>query len=102
MTNLCKDITEHLAEFYTSEDTAINGRELSQIFNITNRQLRSIVTILRQEGEPICSSTNGYWYSKDPEDIEKTIHRLEAQVHNMNYSIKGLKSVLQEVNNEAE
>ena len=100
MKTLGADITDHLKEFYTSEDTAINSRELSEMFNITNRQLRNIVTTLRQEGNPICSSSNGYWYSNEPEDLSKTIHRLEAQVHNMNYSITGLKKVLQEVQNE--
>ena len=102
MSSLGKDIAEHLAEFYTSEDTAINGRELSQMFNVTNRQLRNIVTVLRQEGEPICSSTHGYWYSKEPEDLEKTIHRLEAQIRNMDYALKGLNKILQEVQNESE
>ena len=67
------------------------------LFNLTDKQLRNVVSGLRQEGKPICSSSYGYWYSTDPEDIEKTIHRLEAQVANMNISIRGLEKALQEV-----
>lgn len=48
----------------------------------------------RQDGEAVCSSSYGYWYSTDPEDIEKTVRRLEGQVKNMNISIAGLKKVL--------
>jgi hypothetical protein len=70
------------------------------LFNLKDKQLRNVVTVLRQEGKPICSSSYGYWYSRVPEDLEKTLHRLEAQVHNMNFSIAGLKRILQEVQDD--
>ena len=88
------DIARHLEDYYTSEDNAIKARDLCALFSITNRELRTVVNGLRQEGEPICSSSSGYWYSTEPADIEKTIHRLEGQVNNMNSSITGLKNIL--------
>lgn len=102
MIKLHTDIADYLRDYYPKESGAIKGRELCALFNLKDKQLRNIVTVLRQEGEAICSSSYGYWYSRDPEDLEKTLHRLEAQVRNMNYSIAGLQRILQEVQNEPE
>lgn len=85
-----KDIAEYLADFHTTEDTAIKARDLRVLYNLQDKQLRNVISVLRQNGEPICSSSNGYWYSKEPEDISKTIRRMEAQVLNMRHSITGL------------
>ena len=83
-------LLEYLKDHHREESVAIKNRELRSLFNLTDKQVRNVVSQLRQGGEPVCSSSYGYWYSTDPADIEKTLHRLEAQVVNMNISIKGL------------
>ena len=93
---MAKDILEYLQDYHTAENNAIKGRELCTLFNLTDKQLRNVVSGLRQEGKAVCSSSYGYWYSKDPEDIEKTLRRLQGQVANMNNSIRGLEKALQE------
>ena len=93
-------ITEYLKEYHTTEGEAIKSRDLRTLFNLTDRQLRNVINGLRRDAEPICSSSYGYWYSKDPEDLEKTLHKMEAQIHNMNYSIAGLQRILQEIKDE--
>lgn len=85
---------EYLKDCHGAESVAIKNRELRSLFNLTDKQVRNIVSQLRQEGEPVCSSSYGYWYSTDPADLERTLHRLEAQVENMNHSITGLKKAL--------
>ena len=92
-----KLILEYLKDYHKSEDTALRAVEVRELFTLKDRQVRNIVSRLRQEEEPICSSEAGYWYSKNPEDIEKTLRRLEGQVRNMNCSIEGLKQVLKEI-----
>ena len=87
-------VLEYLKDFHIAESGAIKSRELRTLFNLTDKQVRNVVGQLRQDGEPVCSSSYGYWYSTDPEDIEKTLHRLEAQVENMNFSIHGLRRAL--------
>lgn len=86
---------DYLKDYHNTESKAVKSRELRSLFNLTDKQVRNVVSQLRQDGEPVCSSSYGYWYSTDPDDIEKTIHRLEAQVENMNISITGLRKVLQ-------
>ena len=94
MTSVGELLTDYLKNFHTSEPTAVKARDLRVLFKLTDKQVRNVVSGLRQKGEPICSSSCGYWYSTDPVDIEKTLRRLEGQVRNMNISITGLKQVL--------
>ena len=102
MAGVGTDIAEYLKEYHRTEGEAIKARDLRMLFNLQDKQLREVIAVLRQEGEAICSSSYGYWYSKDPEDLKKTVHRMEAQVHNMNFSITGLKRILQEIQDEKE
>lgn len=94
------DIVYYLKVWRTCEDNAINARDLCTMFNLNSRQLRLVIGGLRKDGIPICSSSQGYWYSENPEDITKTIHRLDGQVRNMNNSIAGLRKVLTGGENE--
>lgn len=94
MVGIGSDIVEYLREYHTKELTAIKGRELCVLFNLTDKNLRNIVSDLRQNGEAICSSSYGYWYSTDPDDIELTLRRLEGQVSNMEKTIAGLRRAL--------
>lgn len=102
MVSVGTDIAEYLKLCHKTEAEAIKGRNLRELFGLQDKQLRSEIALLRQEGEAICSSSNGYWYSKDLGDLEKTLHRLEAQVHNMENSIAGLQRILQEARDEEE
>ena len=85
------ELLEYIKYYHKEESEAVKSRELRSLFNLTDKQVRNVVSQLRQNGEPVCSSSAGYWYSTDPADIEKTLHRLEAQVENMRISIAGLK-----------
>lgn len=86
------DLIEYLQENHTEENKAVGARELSILFNTTQRGIRALVTELRKEGYPVCSSNSGYWYSEDPEDIEKTVARMEAQMDKMEQAVAGLKA----------
>lgn len=88
-------ILEYLKDYHKTENKAVKSKDLRSLFSLTDKQVRILVSQLRQEGEAVCSSSCGYWYSTDPDDIEKTLHRLDAQVGNMIISIKGLRKALQ-------
>lgn len=91
MTDVGKEIVEYLQDFHKSENKAVSAGDLATLFNLTKRSLRTVVTDLRKESYPICSSNSGYWYSVNPEDIEKTARRLEAQAENMEKAVNGLR-----------
>jgi hypothetical protein len=94
MAGVGADVVEYLKHYHTEESNTVKSRELRTLFNLTDKQVRNVVSSLRQEGEPICSSSYGYWYSNDPEDIRKTLKRLEGQVHNMDIAISSLRKHL--------
>ena len=94
---LWQDIAEYLKEYHTTEADAIKNRELRELFNLTDRQVRRIVHELRCKGVAICSSSEGYWYSENRADIKRTLHKMEAQIQDMEYSIAGLYKALKEV-----
>ena len=94
MAGIGSDIVEYLKEYHTQETTAIKGRELCVLFNLTDKHLRNVVSELRQDGEAICSSSYGYWYSTDPDDIQLTLRRIEGQVSNMEKTVAGLRKAL--------
>ena len=89
-----KDLIDYLQECHFEESKAVSARELSTLFNVTQRGIRLLVTELRKEGYPVCSSNSGYWYSEDPEDINKTVSRMEAQIEKMAQAVAGLKTGL--------
>lgn len=91
MANLAVDLLEYLKEYHTEESIAIKAKELCTLFNLTSRQVRDIVSGLRQDGEAVCSSSSGYWYSTELEDVKKTLQRLEGQVTHMYKAIAGLR-----------
>lgn len=84
------DIVDYLREYHNKESKAIKGRSLCELFNLHSKQVRNLVSVMRQNGEPICSSNAGYWYSTDPQDLERTIKRLSEQVKNMSCAVDGL------------
>lgn len=96
MASLGTDIADYLKEYHTTENYAIKGRELCTLFNLHDKQVRNIVGALRQDGYPICSSTNGYWYSENIADIEKTVRRIESQIVQMTGAVKGLRGCIKE------
>ncbi len=92
--NLGELVLDYLKDNHFSEETAVKNRDLAEMFNLRGRELRDLVTTLRQRGNPVCSSSYGYWYSTDPADVEKTLRRLEGQVKSMNVSIEGLRRAI--------
>ena len=97
---LLNNITDYLSKYHTDETSALKNRDLRTLFNLTERQVRRVVNELRRDGVPICSSSEGYWYSSDRADIVKTLNRMEAQKNNMELSIAGLRGLLQEAQDE--
>lgn len=98
--NIAEDVLEYLKDYHNSETTAIKARGLCELFNLTSRGVRNVISGLRQSGAPICSSNSGYWYSEEQGDIDSTIKRLADQVKNMSLTIKGLQRAKEGITDE--
>ena len=52
---------------------------LAAHFCVTERWIRKVIRELREEGHMICSGNDGYWISKNHDDIQHTLNRLYSQ-----------------------
>ena len=83
-------ICEYLREFHRGREKAIYSRELQCIFSLDGRNIRRKISKLRQEGYPICSDENGYYYADTQAEINGTVGRLNGLVTSISNARTGL------------
>lgn len=71
-------ICNHLKKNHIGRGEAVHSRELERLFSLNGRTLRTIIHTLRQEGHPICSSSRGYYYAGNQEEVQRAAARLGA------------------------
>lgn len=82
----------------SNENKVVSARQLSEMFLISDLDIRSEINHARCEGIPICSCRKGYYYSEKREDIEKTIKSLQHRVSKMQSAMWGLSKSLEVIN----
>lgn len=74
----------------------VKGAELEQVLHLSGTDLRKLVNRLRQDGVPICSSRDGYFYARTAGEVYTTILQLQAMVRGLEAAIHGLESALEQ------
>ena len=85
-----EEICEYLQEFHRGKEKAVFSRELQHIFHLDGRNVRRNVAKLRQDGYPICSAENGYYYADSQTEINNTVGRLNGLVTAVSNARTGL------------
>ena len=88
--NKKNEICEYLREFHRGREKAVFSRELQHIFKLDGRNIRRNIARLRQEGYPICSDENGYFYAGSQTEINNTVGRLNCLVTAVSNARTGL------------
>ena len=70
------------------------GRKLRDILGISESRLHEMVNHLRQEGHPIGSSQNGYFYAETAGEIYVTIQNLKKMQAGLGAAVRGLEHSL--------
>lgn len=83
-------ICEYLRKHHTGREKAVYSRELQRLFCIDGRNLRRKISSLRQDGFPICSDENGYYYADSQKEINDTVARLNELVTKVSNARTGL------------
>lgn len=83
-------ICEYLRKNHTGREQAVYSRELQRLFCIDGRNLRRKISSLRQDGFPICSDENGYYYADSQKEINDTVARLNELVTKVSNARTGL------------
>lgn len=80
----------YLREYHKGKENAIHSKELQRIFTMDGRDVRRKVSNLRQDGVPICSDEDGYYYADNQQEINKTVCRLNGMVTGVSNARTGL------------
>jgi len=75
----------HIGKENTAKSTLIKYH-----FGINCTTLRQIINKLRINGHPVCENTSGYFYAKNPNEINSTLHRLLKKAKESNDAVQGL------------
>jgi hypothetical protein len=85
---------------YVGKSNAIAGSKICSGFNNNTKfrlqgvRLRKIINYLRNQGEPICSSSVGYYYPSNKQELQDTItsiaQRIDSQLQILNQLKKHL------------
>ena len=67
---------------------------IERALNISDTEVRKMVSSLRKNGKPIGSSKNGYFYAVTAGEIYFTIRQLETMKRGLEAAIHGLESAL--------
>ncbi len=68
----------------------VNNHQISTMFHTSEVTIRKHINRARCEGIPICSCSQGYYYSKDKLDIIGTIQSLNSRTIAVEKAISGL------------
>ncbi len=74
----------------------VKGAELEQVLHLSGTDLRKLVNRLRQDGVPVCSSRDGYFYARTAGEVYTTILQLQVMVRGLEAAIHGLESALEQ------
>ena len=85
-----KEFLEHLKQNHTGRDKAVCSKELERLFSLNGRTIRRIISSLRQDGNPICSSGKGYYFARTQDEINETVSRLNGLVTGVSNARTGL------------
>lgn len=80
----------YLQEQHKGKANAIHSKELQRLFSIDGRNLRRKISSLRQDGIPICSDEDGYYFADNQKEINRTVCRLNGMVTGVSNARTGL------------
>ena len=75
-----KEICLYLKKHHTGQEKAVFSKELERLFSMNGRTIRRIISHLRQTGNPICSSSKGYYYARTQNEVNDTVSHLNELV----------------------
>lgn len=85
-------ITEYIKAHSNGIRNPITGAKIADAMCVSGIDVRSMINKARSTGDPICSCRNGYYYSEDEDDVERTISSLYSRISKQEQAIAGLKS----------
>lgn len=87
---------KYMKNEHTGRENAIKSKALESIFCCKGIEIRHMVNELRCLGVPICSCSQGYFYSTSAVDVRDTIKHLEGRANKIKAAHDGMQKYLAE------
>ena len=85
---------KYMKNEHMGRDNAIKSKALECIFRCKGIEIRHMVNELRCLGVPICSCSQGYFYSTNPPDIRETLNHLAGRASKIKAAHDGMENAL--------
>ena len=84
----------YMKQYHSGKEKAVSSVYLQSIFFISSRAVRRFVNQLRNDGHPICSDENGYYYAKDKMELLSSIGQMTSRIIEIAKAKNGLVKAL--------
>ena len=89
------DFLFYMKEYHTGISKAVPSAYLQGRFCISSRTVRKLVNQLRNDGNPICSGENGYYYAADRKELLASIGQMTSRIREIAKAKRGLVKSLE-------
>ena len=89
------DFLIYIKEYHTGTSKAVPSAYLQGRFRISSRTVRKLVNQLRNDGNPICSGDNGYYYAADRKELLASIGQMTSRIREIAKAKRGLVKALE-------
>ena len=84
-------LAKYLKQNHTGVNNAVFSRELEELLQVGSRDIRRLVSDLREMGVPICSDTHrGYYYAESRDEIRGTLKGMEEHLASISKTMSRL------------
>jgi len=88
------EFLNNMKEHHTGRENAVSSAYLQIRFCISSRTVRKLVNQLRNDGNPICSDDNGYYYAADRKELLASIGQMTSRIREIAKAKRGLVKAL--------
>ena len=85
----------YMKEYHTGKEKAVPSAYLQNRFYISSRAVRKLINQLRNDGNPICSDDNGYYYASDRKELHASIRQMTSRIREIAKAKRGLVKALE-------
>ena len=85
---------KYMKNEHMGRDNAIKSKALEGIFRCKGIEIRHMVNELSCLGVPICSCSQGYFYSTNPPDIREPLNHLAGRASKIKAAHDGMENAL--------
>lgn len=90
------DFLIYMKVYHTGISKAVPSTYLQSRFSISSRTVRKLVNQLRNNGNPICSGDNGYYYAGDRKELLASIGQMTSRIREIAKAKRGLAKALEQ------